>query len=166
MEHLVSFGNDAWGLLPRLAMPDLVPPAVMFSLFEEDPRGRYRAALQKLSGTEGHTRAASHPALTPAMMHQLVLRAAWDSVFREVRGDRMGMLCQHVDVMTGTSADAPRSSVVLIKSTDPPGRRWLATRATEYRGKTVCWCVPFDAVTGDRVDMELNRENMTTLDAL
>lgn len=166
MEHLVSFGNDAWGVIPRLEMPDLLPPGVMFSLFEEDPRGRYRAALQKLSGTEGRTGAVSHPALTPAMMHQLVLRAAWDSVFHEVRGDRMGLLCQHGGGSPEFSAEGPRSWVVLIKSTDPPGRRWLATRATEYRGKTVCWCVPFDAVRGERVDIELSRENMTILDAL
>jgi hypothetical protein len=165
MERSMNFSSEAWGLHPKLDMPDLFPPAVMFSIHNSDPHPKYRSALQKLSELKQHGGFDAPPVLTTGMMRQLTLRAAWDSVFHEVPGDRIGLLYQNAESSSKADPAETLSFAVMIKSTEPPGKKWIVTRATEFRGKTVCWCVPVEVARGEKLDVELTADNMITLES-
>jgi hypothetical protein len=165
MERSLNFESEAWGLHPKLDMPDLFPPAVMFSIHSSDPHAKYRSALQKLSELKQHGGLDAPPVLTTGMMRQLTLRAAWDSVFHDIPGDRIGLLYQNGESQSRAGAEGMQSFAVVIKSTEPPGKKWIATRATEFRGKTVCWCVPVEVARGERLDVQLTADNMITLES-
>ena len=165
MNHWQEFQNQAWRLIPKLDMPELFPSAVMFSILDSDPHSKYERALQKSTNALDEKDFQPDPSLTRAQMQQLTLRAAWDSVFHDVPGDWIGMLIQN----PGSQAAAPDKDTaqfaVLIGSTEPPGSKWIATRATQHNGKTVCWCVPIEVATGKTTEVVLTAENMITLDS-
>lgn len=165
MEHSMHLHNEAWGVNPRLDMPDLFPPAVMFSIHDRDPHVKYKTALQKLSEAKEHGRLEPLPPVTSSMMHQLMLRSAWDSVFHDVPGDRMGLLYQNTDQPARANAEGSMVHAVIITSTEPAGKRWVVTRATEFRGKSVCWCVPVEVEPGQRSEVVLTSENMIILES-
>ena len=162
MTHVEEFQNQAWRLIPKLDMPELFPSAVMFSILESDPHSKYRTALQKATNAQAGKGFEPPPPLTGAQIQQLTLRAAWDSVFHDVPGDRIGLLIQN----PGTKTANPVQYAVLIGSTEPPGSRWMVTRATEHGGKTVCWCLPVNVETGKTTEVVLTAENMITLESV
>ena len=166
MEHAQHPVTDAWGLHPTLDMPELSPPAVLFCIQNVDPQPKYKKALEKLTEAREHGRLQHLPAVPPETIKQWTLRSAWDSVFHEVPGDRIGLLCQSATVSQISSPETSLSHAVLIKSTDAPGKKWIVTRATEFRGKAVCWCVPVEVEVGQRSEVVLSADNMTTLESV
>jgi hypothetical protein len=165
MNHSQGFQNQSWRLIPKLDMPELFPPAVMFSVLDSDPHSTYESALQKSRTAIDGRGFQPPPPLTSAQMQQLTLRAAWDSVFHDVPGDRIGLLIQNaVSHTAAPDTDTPQFAV-LIGSTEPPGSKWIATRATQHNGKTVCWCLPVEVSTGKTTEVVLTAQNMTTLDS-
>lgn len=166
MEHPENPMADAWGLHPILDMPELFPPVVLFCILGADPHAKYKKALDKLTEAREHGHLQHLPAVPPDTIRQWTLRSAWDSLFHEVPGDRVGFLYQPPNVAQAENPGKPLSHAVLIKSTEPPGMKWIVTRATEFRGKAVCWCVPVDVVLGQRSEVVLSSENITTLETV
>jgi hypothetical protein len=165
MEHANEIHGEAWAVNPRLDMPDLFPPAVMFSIHDSDPQVKFKDALGRLSEAKHHHTLGPLPQLTPSMMRQLTLRSAWDSVFHHIPGDRMVLLCQIPALPSGAKPGEHTVHAVVIKSTEPAGKKWIATRATEFHGKAVCWCVPVDVEKGTRVEVVLTADTMITLES-
>lgn len=166
MEHAQSTMAGSWGLHPTLDMPELVPPAVLFSIQDEDPRPKYRNALAKLNEAREEGRLGHLPGVPPGTIKQWTLRSAWDSIFHDIPGDRVALLSQTPVPSPASGEERALSHVVLIKSSDPPGKKWLVTRAIDHRGKAMCWCIPVDVERGNRAEVVLNAENITALDTL
>ena len=166
MEYSSHIQSEAWGLKPKLDMPELFPPAVMFSIHDSDPRLKFKNSLGRLTEAKSHGKLGPLPDVTPSMMQQLTLRSAWDSVFHDVPGDRMGLICQDSDLSAGATLTNHIVHAVMIMSTEPAGKKWIVTRATEFRGKSVCWCVPVDVEKGVRSEVVLTAENMITLESV
>ncbi len=161
-----DFTKESWRLHPILDVPDLFPPAVMFGILDGDPRSTYRDTLQRQSAKWDQHEFEPPPLLTPEMMRQAMLRVAWDSVFHEVPGDKMALLHRNEGRQAGGEGVSGDATIgVLIGSNGPAGTKWLVTRATQFEGKTVCWCVPVDVQKGKKADVLLTVQNMITLDA-
>jgi hypothetical protein len=167
-----NFRKESWGVHPTLDVADLFPPAIMFSIHSADPRSKYRGALKQMSERETPLDANPPPSLTPELMRQGLLAAAWDAVFHEVPGDRIALLYQNEGrQLSGESASHGGKAMastysVMIKSTEPPGPKWLVTRAAQVKGKAVCWCIPVEVEKGKTTDIKLTAQNVTALDML
>ena len=165
METSSQMQSESWSLNPKLDMPELFPPAVIFSIHDSDPHAKYKTALMKLNEAQNHHKLGPLPHVTPRMMTQLTLRSAWDSVFHDVPGDRVGLLYQNSSLPTPNPQKELAVHAVMIKSTGPGGKKWVVTRATEFHGKSVCWCVPVDVEKGKRAEVVLTVDNMITLES-
>jgi hypothetical protein len=158
--------GESWSLHPILDVPEGFLPAVMFAIRDTDVSSVYRKVLQKLIEQQKERQADRGGSVAPELMRQAMLRVAWDSVFRNVPGNEVGLLFRNEggqESNDGQEAEAP-VSMVLIKSNAPEGRKWIVTRATAYEGKVVCWSVSFDARNGERAEVVLSEDNMITLE--
>lgn len=169
MNGIEEFRKETWGLYPKLDVPGLYPPAVLFSVLESDPRPKFRDQLKRI---QEKTRGQSGDSGSPPdarLVRQSQLSVAWDSVFHEVPGDRMGLLFQNQPgpaIAKGTSeagGSVGPAYAVMIKSNAQPGTRWLVTRSTRFKGQLVCWCIPVELETGKTTDVSLSLQNMTVL---
>ncbi len=167
MGSLNEFAGDAWTLHPVLSIPKLFPPAVLFSVFDSDPLEKYKEALERLSQRLLDKQVDPPPGLDPQIFQQGKLIVAWDTLFQEVPGNRVGLLYQNPEESRG-NGDADKQGVgqmvgVWIKSNAPAGPKWFVTRATRLDGKPVCWCIRIDVEKGKTSEVVLTEENMTVL---
>jgi len=167
------FKKESWGIRPILDMSDQFPPAVMFSILDSDPRSKYRDTLKKMSEAQNLQRLEPAPFLTPQLMRQGLLSAAWDSTFHDVPGDRVALLfdrnaSQNVRTEVEDKGATPvvRVHVVRIVSTEPVETKWLVTRATRFENKPVCWCKPVEVEKGKNAEVMLTRQDMIDLETI
>lgn len=166
-----SFRSESWSLHPSLDFDDLFPPAVLFSIFEYDPRPKFKDHLKKMQET-WREEASPSTAADLEDVRQARLSAFWDWVFHEIPGDQVGLLLPSRKVRAG---DVPKNAegqqqtlthAVVIASNSAPGTKWLVTRATRYRQRPVCWCLPVEVEKGKVREVSLSRGNMTELETL
>ena len=167
MGSLNEFSRDAWTLHPVLSIPKLFPPAVLFSVFDVDPLEKYQEALKRLSQLALDKQAEPPPGVDPQTFQQSKLTVAWDTVFREIPGNQVGLLYQNPEQTRG-NGDAGKQgggqmAWVGIKSNAPAGPKWFVTRATQLGGKPVCWCIRIDVEKGKTSEVVLTEENLTVL---
>jgi hypothetical protein len=160
-----DFMNGCWGLHPVLDVPELFPPAVMFSIRDSDPHAQFTEAVRRLSEKQSQHKVERPSSVTPEIMRQAMLRVAWDSVFHDVPGDKLGLLYQNESRHASTEgAHEEVAYAVMIKSNEPAGTKWLVTRATQFKGRSVCWCVPVNVQNGKSTEVALTVQNMITLE--
>jgi hypothetical protein len=158
-----DFKKESWRVHPVLDVPAPFPPAVMFSILDTDPRARYKDAFRKMSEAMSGKNPEPAPPMTPGLLRQGLVTAAWDLVFRDVPGDRMSILYRNPgkDEMPAAMIYA-----TMIGSTGPAGTKWLVTRATRFGEKPVCWCKQFNVEKGESTDVRLTTEEMIDLESL
>jgi hypothetical protein len=162
-----DFRRESWGVHPVLDVPELFPPAVMFSLLDSDPRSKYRDILQRMSEKQDQQALEPSPPLTPHLMRQGLLSVAWDAVFHEVPGDKIALLYRKEGRQASSEAEGggPTYSV-MIRSTESKGTKWLVSRAAQFEGKAVCWCTSVNVEKGDNTDVSLTLQNMIALEMI
>ncbi len=171
MTDIEDFRKEAWGLYPKLDVPGLYPPAVLFSILDSDPRPKYRDQLKRTQEKARKQVALSSSPPDAPLVRQSQISLAWDSVFHEIPGDRIGLLFQNQRgpaIPKGTPEEAESvgpAYAVMIKSNAPPGTRWLVTRSTRLKEQIVCWCIPVELETGKATEVTLSLKNMIVLDS-
>lgn len=166
-----EFLKKTWRLQPELEVPDLLPPVVLFSLFDSDPRVKFVERLRSASEEPNRPDPTLSTDLDPELLRHGRLLSLWDSLFREVPGDRLGLIYQHPSRSRPSASKKRRARATavtvgtLLASNDPPGEKWLVTRATLYRQKSVCWCLPVTVKTGKTEKVRLTPKNLMDLDA-
>ena len=65
---------------------------LLFSLFDFDPRPKFRESLNRISTIDRESMAGRTPPLDPGLARQPRVSAAWDRVFGMVRGDRVATI--------------------------------------------------------------------------
>ncbi len=147
-----GFMAGCWVLHPVLDVPDSFPPAVMFAIRDADPLPSYKGRLQSLSEMQRHMKFGASASVAPEAMRQGLLYVAWDAGFRDISGDKIGILFR-----------SPAPYAMAIQSNEPAGRKWLVSRAVQLGEKVVCWCVPFEVRQGEQTQVTLTEANMTNL---
>ena len=152
-EEIERTQRETWQISMTLDMPKLEPQAVQFAILDKDPipalvaqvdrmRARHREQLKKA------TNEARRKQLSAIQM-----AVAWDFGFKEVDGHNLGLL-------TGRSGASNTCSIT--SSNRPDGKKWVVTKTVYVKGKPICWCIPVETKTGERVDVTLDESN--TLD--
>ncbi len=121
----------------ELQFSDTYPQAVMYALFDSDPRDSFRSNLAKY-GWEQPSAAADAETRSGRLM------AAWDGLFDSVPGSRICVAVpQDVprflkDPVTGKQTVQFTASLICIASDSPlPSEqtKWLVSRAHSHRGR-------------------------------
>ena len=165
-----DFKKNTWRLQPELDVPDLQPPIVLFSVFDSDPRPKYRDNLQSASEKASTPIPDATADVDPQLMRHGQLTALWDSLFHEVPGNKINFL--YYDPPAKGSAKSKRAKArkvtvrvaTMLASNNPPGTKWVVTRATLYNGRSVCWCLPVTVTMGKTSRIRLTPKNMMELD--
>lgn len=143
--------RDFWRVNLALDMPDLVPPAVVWAVFDEDPVPGFEGTLRKdLDYHRRKLEEAGDPE-EKRIARNVFLRVGWNHQFRQVTGDRVYLL-----------GSAPNRSDC-FSSNGPDGRKWFATKVVEIRGEPACWCLPVQVSISSEVDVQFDRSNQLDL---
>jgi hypothetical protein len=159
--------RTTWQVSPRLDTDELAPCAVQYAIVDADPMAHFRAEVGRLD------------ALPPAdageqaeAVRQAVRAAAWESVFRDVPGDRVFLLEDYGlpdpparTAPDGSSVATMTRAFVGISSDDAEGRRWLVTKVLRAGGRQLVWNVPFQARRGHLTTIVLRESNAVDLAA-
>jgi beta-lactamase regulating signal transducer with metallopeptidase domain len=126
-----------------LDAPNLPLGTVLYAIFEKDPVAGFKSRLLLIRKDDvflAHTRA------DPG--RGAVISSQWDFGFEKVNGSAVNF------IRSGGSVGVYYPGTV--------GKQWLATRAVNINGKTLCWCIPFDAAESG-VKLALTEENALDL---
>jgi hypothetical protein len=77
---------------------------------------------------------------------QAAITANWDGVFRRIPGNHLHQL-----------RSSPSAT---ISSNAPDGKKWIATKVVEIKGKQVCWCLPVEVRTGEAIRVTVTKDNV------
>jgi len=125
-EQVDEIMQSRWVVIPTLEVPGLVPPAVMFAFFDQDPVPEFEASLSfRLDlHLERLKKAAPEDLQRDRMIH---MQGVWDLLFRQVTGDNMHLLVCHPELEWSFGENSL-------------GRpKWLVTRTVEVDGELLCW---------------------------
>ena len=137
--------QGTWCLRVKLEPQAADEPALQFAVFSEDPRARFKTNLQTLEDLE-----KAEPRDIGTGRGRLL--ACWNRVFRTITGDRVYMLSTETENTLTTN--------------ERGGHKWVATKSVRSGTAECCWCIPFDAVAGQVVQVSLGSQNRTDLTAL
>jgi hypothetical protein len=165
-----EFRNESWRVHPVLDVPGRFPPAVMFSIMDSDPLLKFKETVKKMSAAQPKDDAEAGSPDQFRLIKQGLLIAAWDSVFREVTGDRVSLVFNSPgdpgpDATRGEKPDIAVFDVV-IGSTDLAGKKWVVTKATPFEERRVCWCKSVEVEKGKSIDVPLTAQDMIDLETL
>lgn len=153
--------QESWRIALSLDMPDLIPPVVQYTIFDEDPTPEFEKNLKK--GRERYLKrlnAAKDPA-TKKMIHDSFMEVAWNPVFKKVTGDQISLLASTSYMEEATGLYYTYGSG--YSSNTPAGKKWCVTKIVQIKGKPVCWCLPLDTEVGKDVVVVLNKQNVFDL---
>jgi hypothetical protein len=147
-EKLEEHMKTTWRMQLQLNMPNLEPAAIQWAILEEDPIPGYRQRLEVV-------RDAYKKLLVEAakedkqIIKRSQMRAAWDSGFRQVTGDRVYLLTGKPGHSFSSNGDA--------------GMKWIVTKVIYVDEEAVCWVIPIDVEIGKSVDIEFSNDNVFDL---
>lgn len=137
--------RNVWCLCLTLDPQALDAPAILWTVLTEDPKPRFLADVRRLDAYRKRK-----PDATDAATVGGGLRAAWDRLFRQVRGDSVHLL-----------TPAPRQHA--LTTNEAGGHKWLTTKAFHGASGEYSWCVPFTAMHGQAVEITLDADNRVNL---
>ena len=155
--------RTTWRVSPRLDTDDLAPCAVQYAIIDADPVERLRTEIARSETIAPVDRADEAEAVRQGRRE-----AAWESIFRDVPGDRVYLLEDYglPEATDPAASTATRSFVsVLISSNDAEGQKWLVTKVLRAGGRRLVWSVPFQARRGHLTTIVLRESNASDLDA-
>jgi hypothetical protein len=155
-----------FGFATELRFPELYPQAVMYAIFDSDPRpslGKHLEDVDKLL----------HAVTDKSQQRGILLHIAWDRIFDDVRASRLNLatppdIPRHTtDPETGMITVEVTKTVVSI-SGSPPGsvvKNWLVSRSCMYKNKPIVWCIPVEIRPGSPQKVLLTETNAIDLES-
>lgn len=144
----------AWQMLLVLDTPNLVPPAVQYAVFDKDPIPGFRANLKRMKPYHAKQLERDKSEADRKLSRSTYLSVNWDNSFKEVTGDQVYLL---------TAAPGVRHS---ISSNSQDGKKWVVTKIVRIKGEPVCWCLPVETKTGERIKVKFTEVNAFDLDSV
>ena len=83
-------------------------------------------------------------------LKQVQMVVWWDIGFKNVTGDRLYLLVKRPE---------QNFSNHMVSSNSPGGKKWIVTKTVNVDGKPVCWCIPVEVKTGEKIDVTFNEKN-------
>lgn len=128
-------------------MPDLIPPAVQWTVLDEDPVPGFKERVEKMATFyRKRLRDANDPERAK-IIRQSQMEVSWDLGFESVTGDKVYLLTSAPNVSHSLSSNAPA------------GKKWIVTKTVNVKGEPVCWCLPVATEIGKMIEVTLAEDN-------
>ena len=151
-KDLERWKRSTWQMTLKLDTPNLVPPAVQWTLLDKDPVPGFGARVKKMQGYKKQLERVDDEA-RKELFRSSQMTVCWDLGFKEVTGDQVNLLISAPHVFQGVSSNSPS------------GKKWIATKIVRIKGKPVCWCIPVTVATGKETQVTLTENNMLNLES-
>ena len=136
-----------------LDTPNLVPPAVQWTILDKDPVPGFRTRVKKMQPYYRKQLEGAKDEAEKKQKRSIQMTGAWNRGFKVVTGDKVYLL---------TSAPGVSHSI----ASDPPdGKKWIVTKIVWIKRKPVCWCLPIEVKTGEKLQVSLTEDNIFGLEA-
>lgn len=152
-KNMKRWRRSTWHILLNLNAPTLVPPAVQFAVFDEDPVPGFRNRVKARREYNQKSIEEAKEAGKERIAHSVAMRRAWDSGFEAVTGDDVSLLVSAPSIFQG------------ISSSGPDGRKWIVTKTVQIEKEPVCWYLPVDVKVGKETKVTLSEKNMFDLES-
>jgi hypothetical protein len=152
-KDLERWKRSTWQMILKLETPNLVPPAVQWTVLDKDPVPGFGA---RVKGMQAHYKKQLERVDDEAkkkLLRSSQMTVGWDLGFKEVTGDQVNLLIS-----------APGVSHI-VSSNAPGGKKWIATKIVQIKGKPVCWSIPVTVETGKETQLTLTENNMLDLES-
>ena len=149
-----------WQMVLDLDVSGLPPKeAVQFAFFDEDPIPAFFAEIKRMPRSLRKEWNQPNSDGLQETVNAAPIELYWDRGFREITGDRVGLLQNGFPKPVGGFY----SGAV--------GKKWVVTKAVTVNGKLVCWCLPIEPKPVDpkaleKASVDLNEKNMIDLRSL
>jgi hypothetical protein len=146
-EQIERWKQSTWRMTVDLDTPNLVPPAVQWTIVDKDPTPGFS---DRVKTSEGHYRkqlAGAADDATKKIIRSSQMTVNWDLGFKDVSGDKVYLL-----------TSAPGVSHML-SSNGPSGKKWIVSKIVQLKGTPACWCIPVDVETGKEIHITLSEKN-------
>ena len=145
--EMKEWKQSTWRISLNLDMPDLIPPAVQWAVFDEDPLPRFKAELQRWGNLHRRRISEITDINKREMARSAQIGVSWDLLFKSVTGDQVYLL---------TSAPG---TAHMISSNEPKVQIWIATKVVQVNRKPFCWSLPVETKIGTEIAVTLTKEN-------
>jgi len=152
-KDIENWKRSTWQITMKLDTPNLVPPAVQFTVLDKDPVPGFGARVKGLQGYYKKQLERVEDQAKRELIRSSQMEVGWDKGFKDVTGDEVHLLISAPGVFEGLS------------SNNPDGKKWLATKIVHIKGKPVCWCIPVTVKTGKETQVTLTENNMLDLES-
>ena len=136
--------KTTWRINLNLDTPNLVPPAVQWTVLDKDAVPGFKARAKDMLNSQPRQTGQAGDTAKEEMNRRSQLMVAWEQGFRDVPGDKVYLL-----------TSAPN----LFSSNGPGGSKWIITKIVQIKGKLLCWCIPVEVQTGKEVHITLSEQN-------
>lgn len=86
------------------------------------------------------------------MIRSAFVADSWDSGFKKITG-------YYVHLVTSGPGSNSRSN-------SPDGKKWIVSKTSWVKGEPVCWCLPVETKTGEKIEVTFTEENAFDLRAV
>ena len=146
--------RSTWQMDLKLDTPNLVPPAVQWTILDKDPVPGFGARVKKMQKHyKKHLEQAKNK-VSKEIICSSQMMISWDLGFKGVTGDNVYLLTSAQDVAHSFQSNAP------------DGKKWIVTKTVMIKGKPVCWCLPIKVKFGKEIEITLTENNTLDLDSL
>lgn len=143
-EEIAKIEKETWAITIDTDVDDIYPAAIQYAIVGEDPIPIFKVNYEKLSSNDNLKDDYS-----------VTIMVSWDSMFRIVPGDELGLL------------SAKSEGQFSMRSGEPEGKKWLITKVvTKSNGAILCWCIPIEVKTGEVYTVKLDDGNYLDLEKL
>ena len=150
-QRMEAYHKRTWRIALNLQVPSLVPPAVQYAIFDQDPLPAFTARIKAMRISYRDRLGQAKNEAAREEERQALMGKQWDRGFKDIPGNRLYLL------KSGEKG--------AHESGRPDGKKWIVTRVEQIKGKPVCWCLPVEVKTGKEIQATLTEENVFDLGA-
>ncbi len=154
-ENIKRWQRETWQMGVDLDKPDMEPQAVQWAIFDKDPVPAFMAQIKQSKNFNRQQLSQAGDEAGKEQLRTIQMAVAWDQGFKEVSGAELYLLARR------SSHDF--SATTTLSSNSPGGKKWIVTKTVRINGKPVCWCIPVEVKTGERIDVTFDKKNMFDL---
>ena len=150
-EAFRDWKHSTWRIRVSLETPSLVPPAVQWTVLDEDPVPAFMARVKKSQDRIQEQLDRTDDEFQKEIVQASQMTVHWDIGFRGVTGDKVYLL---------TAAPGVTHS---LSSNSQTGKKWIVTKTVSIKGKPICWCIPIEVNRGEELEVEVTEKNVYDL---
>lgn len=137
-----------------LDTPNLVPPAVQFTILDKDPVPGFRARVKRAQSYLRKRLEGAKDEAEKKQQRSIQMTVHWNLGFKVVTGDKVELLTSSPGVSHSIAANGP------------DGKKWIVTKIVHLKRKPVCWCLPIEVKLGEKTQVTLAEDNIFGLEAV